>query len=301
MTRRDLIDLLLLAAIWGGSFLFMRLSAAEFGPFALAGLRVAGASLVLLPLLVQQGQLAVLRQYWQPLAVVGFANSALPFLCFAYAALHISAGLASIFNAATPLFTAAIAWLWLRERLGASRSLGLAIGFAGVVGLAANKAGFKPGVEGWGATLAIAACITATLCYGFAANYTRRALAGVPPLVSATGSQLGAAAVLLPLAGWFWPAGLPSATAWISAGLLAVLCTGVAYVLYFRLIARVGASNAVTVTFLIPAFAVAWGALFLGEPLTLAMGLGCAVIVTGTALATGFVRWPRPAPALRRE
>ena len=292
MTRRDLFDLILLAAIWGGSFLFMRLGAAEFGPAALAGLRVCGAALVLVPLLIRQRQLAALRAHAVPLVVVGLSNSAIPFLCFGYAALHISAGLSSIFNAATPLFTALIAWLWLRERLGSGRALGLAIGFAGVVGLAANKAGFKPGAEGWSATLAIAACITATLCYGFAANYSRRRLAGVAPMVSAAGSQLGAALLLLPLAVVFWPARMPGATAWISAGLLALLCTGLAYVLFFRLIARVGPANAVTVTFLIPAFAVAWGALFLGEPLTLAMGLGCAVIVTGTALATGFVKGP---------
>ena len=113
------------------------------------------------------------------------------------------------------------------------------------------------------ATLAIAACITATLCYGFAANYSRRRLVGVPPMVSAAGSQLAAGVLLLPLAAAFWPAQMPSAKAWVSVALLAALCTGVAYVLYFRLIARVGAGNAVTVTFLIPAFAVAWGALFL--------------------------------------
>lgn len=288
MKTSDLSELVLLAALWGASFLFMRLGAGEFGPVALAAVRVAGATLFLLPLMLARGQLGVLRRHWRSIAVVGLINSALPFLFYSFAALSITAGLSSIFNAATPLFGAVIAWLWLRDRLAPARVAGLAIGFAGVLWLAWDKASFKPGGSGW----AVVACLCATLCYGLAASFTKRHLAGVAPLAVATGSQLSAALVLALPAWWWWPAKLPSGTAWGAAALLAVLCTGVAYVLYFRLIAHIGAANAITVTFLIPLFAVLWGWVALAEQPTPAMALGGAVILLGTALATGVLRPP---------
>ncbi|MBX3607578.1 MAG: DMT family transporter [Piscinibacter sp.] len=286
MRPADLGELFALAALWGASFLFMRLGAAEFGPVALAAVRVAGATLCLLPLLAWRGQMDVLRRHWRPIFIVGLTNSALPFLLFSYAALSISAGLSSIFNAATPLFGAVIAWIWLKDRLTPPRVLGLAIGFAGVLGLAWEKASFKPGGSGW----AIVACLAATLCYGLSASFTKKHLAGVAPLAVAAGSQLSAALLLALPALWWWPARLPSATSWAAAALLALLCTGVAYVLYFRLIAHIGAANAITVTFLIPAFAVLWGWWFLGETPSAAMAVGCAVILLGTGLATGVIR-----------
>jgi len=145
--------------------------------------------------------------------------------------------------------------------------------------------------------LAVAACLCATLMYGFSANFTRRHLAGVPSMALAAGSQAGAGLLLIPLMVTHWPQVPPSRLAWLAAGLLAVLCTGLAYVLYFRLISRVGASNAMTVTFLIPAFAVLWGALFLGETLSATMVGACAVILLGTALVTGLLPRRRPAGA----
>lgn len=295
MKSRDLAELLALAALWGASFLFMRLGAGEFGPVALAGLRVIGATLFLLPLLVARGQLAALRAHWRAIFAVGIANSALPFLAYSYAALSITAGLSSIFNASTPLWGALIAWLWLKDRPTAWWALGLVIGFAGVLWLAWDKASFKPGADGLSSGWAVVACLAATLLYGWSANFAKRHLGGAPPLAVATGSQLSAAVVLLPPMWWWWPAQTPSATAWIAVALLAVACTGVAYVLYFRLIAQVGPANAISVTFLIPVFAVLWGWMFLGEKLTLAMLLGCAVILIGTALATGLLRDRRAA------
>jgi drug/metabolite transporter (DMT)-like permease len=285
MKSADLAELVTLAAIWGASFLFMRLGAGEFGPVALAAVRVAGAALVLLPLLHWRGQFGELRRHWRDIFVVGVTNSALPFLCFGYAALSISAGLSSIFNASTPLWGALIAWWWLRDRPGAARLLGLAIGFAGVIGLAWEKASFKPGGSGW----AIVACLAAATLYGVSAAYAKKRLQGVAPMAVAAGSQLSAALVLaLPAALW-WPSTVPSMQAWVMVALLAVLCTGAAYLMYFRLIAHVGPANAIAVTFLIPAFAVLWGWLFLAEPLTAAMVVGCAVILLGTALATGVL------------
>lgn len=294
MKASDLGELLALAALWGASFLFMRLGAGEFGPVALAGLRVVGATLFLLPLLALRGQAAALRAHWKPLLAVGLANSALPFLAYSYAALAITAGLSSIFNASTPLWGALIAWMWLKDRPTRWRALGLAIGFAGVLWLAWDKASFRAGADGPSTGGAVVACLAATLLYGWSANFTKRHLAGVPPLAVATGSQLSAALVLVPPMWWWWPTQMPSATAWVAVGLLAVACTGVAYVLYFRLIANLGPAKAISVTFLIPVFAVVWGWMFLGEGLTLAMLLGCAVILLGTALATGLLK-PRQA------
>ena len=285
MRRRDIVELLALAALWGGSFLFMRVAVPAFGPLALAFLRVFGAALMLVPLLAARGELASLRRHWRPIAVVGFVNSALPFLCFAYAALTINAGVSAIFNSATPLFAAIVAWLWLGDRMTPLRIAGLAIGFSGVLWIGWDKADFGPG----GSAAAIGACLLATMSYGIAPSLTKRRLGGVPPLAVAAGSQVAAAIFLAVPALLAWPAQAPSAPAWGMVALLAFFGTGLAYLLYFRLIANAGPANAVAVTYLIPIFAVAWGGLFLGERLTLPLIAGCAVIFVGTALATGML------------
>jgi drug/metabolite transporter (DMT)-like permease len=290
MTPRDVTELLALAALWGASFLFMRLGAAEFGPVALSALRVGIATLALLPLLLWLGQAQSLRTHWRAIAVVGVVNSALPFVLFSLAALAINAGLSSIFNATAPLWGALIARAWLGERLTRLRVAGLLIGFVGVLWLAWDKASLKPGEHGVSAGVAIAACLAATLCYGFGANYAKRRLDGVPALTVATGSQLAATVALLPPAAWLWPAKAPSAAAWANVAGLALACTALAYLLYFRLIAHLGAARAITVTFLIPVFGLFWGAVFLGEALTPSMLLGCSVILLGTALTTGVLR-----------
>ena len=285
MRRRDVAELLALAALWGASFLFMRVAVPAFGPIALAFLRVFGAALLLVPLLAARGELAALRRHWRPIAIVGVVNSALPFLCFAYAALTINAGVSAIFNSATPLFAAIVAWLWLGDRMTPWRVAGLAVGFAGVLWLGWDKADFGPGGSAW----AIGACLLATMSYGIAPGLTKRRLGGVPPLAVAAGSQVAAAIFLAVPALLAWPAQAPSAPAWGMVALLAFFGTGLAYLLYFRLIANAGPANAVAVTYLIPIFAVAWGGLFLGERLTLPLIAGCAVIFVGTALATGML------------
>ena len=295
MNRRDLAELTLLGALWGASFLFMRLGAAEFGPVALAFLRVAGATLLLLPLLLARGEWPALRQHWRAIAMVGIVNSALPFLLFLVAALVLTTALMAVFNATAPIWTALVAWLWLRDRLAPSRWLGLAIGLAGVVGLSWGKADLRAGAHGISPAWGIAACLLAAVLYGIGANLSRKHLAGVPPMAVAAGSQLSASLVLLLPALAAWPAANPGAAAWGAAAALAMGCTGLAYVLYFRLIAHAGAAHAISVTFLIPAFALLWGWLLLGEQPTGSMLAGCAVILLGTALATGLLRWPRRA------
>lgn len=294
MGPRDITELVFLAMLWGGSFLFMRMGAAEFGPVPLSALRLIGASLLLIPLLLWRCQWQALRQHSRPIFWVGVTNSALPFVCFAYAAPFINAGLMAIFNAATPLFAAVIAWCWLKDQLTPPRVAGLVIGFVGAAGLAWRNSGagmtsFKTGGSGW----AVVACLVASLLYGFSANFTKRRLTGVPPLAVAAGSQLGASLFLLLPAMWLWPAQAPSGPAWVMAALLAFACTGLAYLMFFRLIANVGPSNAITETFLVPLFAVLWGRVFLGEMLTPAMGIGCLVILLGTGLTTGVLHRAR--------
>lgn len=305
MRSRDLTDLLLLAAIWGASFLFMRIAVPAFGAAPLAFVRVAGAALVLLPLLLVRGEVAVLRQRWPALLVLGLSNSALPFLCFGYAMHLLPAALAAIFNAATPLTTALIAWAWLGDPLTRWRSLGLALGFAGVAGLALYKSLSTPGggalaaLQFDGATaLAIGACLLGTLFYGHAGNFAKRHLAGVPAMAMAAGTQLAAALALAVPAALTWPATMPGTRDWLAAAGLAVLASGLAYILYFRLITRVGPTGAASVTFLVPVFATGWGALFLGEQPTLPMLAGGAVILAGTALVLGLLpRGRRAAPS----
>ncbi len=289
MKARDALDLVLLAAIWGASFLFMRIAVPAFGPVPLAFVRVAGAAMMLLPLLAARGELAALRRAWRPLLVVGTTNSALPFVCFGYATLSITAGLASIFNAATPMSSAVFAWAWLKEAMTPWRLLGLALGFAGVLGLAWNKAGLRGSGVDLAVLLAIVACLVGTLLYGFSASFTRRKLAGVPAMALATGSQGAAALLLAPLAWWTWPAAQPGLVPWAAAIASALLSSGLAYVLYFRLIARIGPTNAASVTFLVPVFAVVWGGWLLGEAITAAMVLGGLVIIAGTSLVLGLL------------
>lgn len=291
MKSTDLAELLALAAIWGASFLFMRWGAPEFGALSLAWLRVGLASVALLPLLAwHQGRpsLGLLRRHWRALLALSLVTSALPFALFAYAALHIPAGVSSILNATVPMWSALVAWWWLRQAPTAWRSLGLALGFGGVVLLVWTKTGLGGDARFW----AVLACLLATLNYAISAVGTKRWLDGVPPLVVATGSQLGATLWLTLPGLWAWPATWPGGIAWVSLLALALLCTGVAYILYFRLIARVGPTNAVTVTFLIPVFAVLWGAMFLAEALTWAMLGGGLLVLGGTALALGL--WPKP-------
>jgi drug/metabolite transporter (DMT)-like permease len=285
-----LTEFVLLGALWGASFLFMRLGAAEFGALPTAGMRVGIAALFLLPLLVLRGQWSVLSRHWKKIFVLGMLNSGIPFALYAYALLSISTGLSSLLNATVPLFGALVAWLWLKDRPHGMKILGLLIGFVGVAMLAWGKASFKPNASGLVTGWAVLACLGACLCYGISASFTKRHLGGVPSLVIATGSQLGATLGLALPTLWLWPSQTPSATAWLALLAVGVLCTGVAYVLFFRLIDKVGAAGSLTVTFLIPVFAVFYGVVFLGESVTAWMLICGTVILLGTALSMGLLK-----------
>jgi len=285
-----LTEFVLLGAIWGASFLFTRLGAAEFGALPTAGLRVGIAALFLLPLLLLHGQWPALSRHWKKIFVLGMLNSGIPFALYAYALLSITTGLSSLLNATVPLFGALIAWFWLKDRPHGMKILGLLVGFVGVAMLAWGKASFKPNASGLVTGWAVLACLGACLCYGISASFTKRYLAGVPSLVIATGSQIGATLGLALPTLWLWPSQTPGSTAWLALLAVGVLCTGVAYVLYFRLIDKVGAAGSLTVTFLIPVFAVFYGVVFLGESVTAWMLICGTIILCGTALSMGLLK-----------
>ena len=295
MTARSMVELVVLAALWGASFLFMRVAAPELGALPLAALRVGIATAVLLPVLAARGGLGDLRGRGRQLLVVGLLNSALPFALFSYAALSLTAGMSAILNATTPLWGGLVAHLWLKDRLTPGRVAGLLIGFGGVAFLVFGRASLQPG----GGALAVVAVLTATLSYGIAASYTKKRLGGLNALATSFGSLAASTLLLLPLGALTWPDGPVSARAWLAVVVFAVFCTAIAYIIFFRLIAAVGPARAIAVTFLIPAFAILWGALFLGEPLTGRMAVGALIVVAGTALTTGAVKLPGSARAAR--
>lgn len=293
MKARDLADLLLLAAIWGASFLFMRVAVLEFGAIAMVELRVAIAAAMLLVFLAWRGALSQLRSHAAPMFLVGVINSALPFVLFGYALLTIPVGIASIINGVMPIWTALLAWLVLRERLRITQWFGLVLGVAGVAVLVWDKLAFGRDPHAVAVMLAIGACLLATVLYAVAALFARRKLAGVDASATAAGSQLGATLALLPFTFGSWPANAPGTGAWSATIALGLVCTGLAYLLYFRLIKRAGTVWASSVTLLVPVFATAWAAVFLGEPITPRLLVGGAIVLTGTALALGLVGAPR--------
>lgn len=288
MRRHDLLALLLLAAMWGGSFLFMRVAVPEFGPGPLMELRVGLAALALLPLAILRGCLPQILRRWKAILVVGALNAAIPFLMYAYAAQSLGAGFMAVTNAVTPVWGAVISWWWLKDRLPWGRALGLAIAVSGIVILVWDKLDFGAGGDG----PAVLAAISAPLFYGIAANWTKRYLSDVDALSNATGSMGSAAVLLAPFAIMDWPTQAVSWNAWAATIALALVCTSMAYIIFFRLIANVGPTGAVSVTFLVPLFGVLWGVWFLDEVLTPQIMSGAAVVLAGTALALGLVRWP---------
>jgi len=277
------LELIALAAIWGASFLFMRIAATDFGAFALVEVRLALGAAVLLPFL-WQARARFTRAHWLRLALIGSINSATPFVLFAWAAQRSPAGIGAICNAMAVLFTALVAFLFYGERIGPRRALGLLSGFVGVVVLASGK------VAGASIGVAVAAGTLAALLYGIAANLVRRHLADLPAAAVAAATLLCASLMVAPLAIATWPTTPIPPASWLSAVLLGVVCTGAAFVLYYRLIQRIGAPRAVTVTYLVPLFGVAWAWALLAEPLTTTMAVAGALILGGVAMSQQAVK-----------
>ena len=281
-----LIELISLAAIWGASFIFMRIGSPEFGPFLFMALRTLTASLFLLPLVYIAKQQKALNGYKLKMLFVGQLNTAIPFVLFGYATLTLAAGTTSVLNGTAPMFGAIVAYLWLKEKLSFSASIGLFIGFVGVYFLVFDKVTvnetnmIKPAI----------AVLIAAFCYGFSANYAKKYLSGINPIALAAGSQISASLTLIPISLFFLPTTMPSSEAFTSVVLLGVVCTGIAYIIFFRLIANLGPARAMSVTYLIPAFGLLWGSLFLDETISQWMIIGYALILTGVALTTGLLK-----------
>lgn len=324
MRASDMAMLVGLAAIWGGSFLCMRLSAPELGIPVLVGFRVLVAGAVLLPLLFvkaadgngQRWRIALQRL--PALALLGLLNSSLPFALLGFTTATLNAGLASIINATVPFFATLIAWVWLGERPGRTQWIGLTVGFAGVAVLVWPKfaASALPSSTPVGtiAVVAVGTGLLAALLYGFSAIYTKKILKGIEPMtVAATGTLCAAVWSVFPAGAMLLGAhtaddpadfaarmrmfgGAPkplmevSATAWIAATVLGVVCTAFAYVLFYRLFKTIGPTKAITVTFLIPVFGVLWGAVFLHERLTIYTAVGGTMILVGMSLVTGLIK-----------
>lgn len=283
MRPSDLVRLLALAALWGASFLFIRIAAPVMGPVLLIEVRVLLAGLTLLGLALVTGKDLQFRRYWRQYAVIGVVNSAIPFVLIAVASLRLPASLAAILNATTPLFGAIFAFIWLREPLTPRKVSGLFLGFLGVAVLA----GWAPMSLSTGVVLAAVCSLLGAASYGLAGVYTKARATGAPAFGMAVGSQLAASLALLPLVPFTLPPGPPGRVAILSVLALAFFCTALAYLLYFRLVVDVGPLRALTVTFLVPIFATLWGALFLKEQVTISMVLGCAMILGGTGLILG--------------
>jgi drug/metabolite transporter (DMT)-like permease len=283
MSLPSLVRLLALSAIWGASFLFMRMGAPVLGPTALIAGRVFFAALFLAIVGAVLRKPLDARRNAGHYVVLGLFNSALPFLLFAFSARTLSASLMAILNATAPIWGAVIGAVWTRTALSARSLLGLALGVGGV----ALLVGFDPSTLRAGAPLAIALALAASFSYGIATNYAKSAKK-VEPFANAHGSMWAATLLVAPLLPFAPPPQMPGPAIALSVLALGVVCSGIAYLLYFRLIADIGAASALTVTFLVPVFGVLWGHLILGEPLGWNTLAGAAIVIVGTALVTGF-------------
>jgi drug/metabolite transporter (DMT)-like permease len=280
MRTADIVRLLFLAAIWGGSFIFMRVLAPVLGPVVTADLRVLIAGIALV------GYFYVIkfdpewRRYWPQYLLIGAVNSALPFFLFSFAALHIPASFSVILNSTSPLFGAIFATVWLKDKMTARKVLGLLVGTGGVVLIVKIGAFNRDPMFFW----SIAACTLAAFCYGFTAAYIKKYCGGVKSMAIAGASQLAAGVILLPAIPLAPIRGDVTLVVGVLVVCFALLCSAVAYLLYYRLIADVGPTKALTVTFLMPVFGMFWGAVILSESVTWPMIAGTALIFLGTGL-----------------
>ena len=283
MSRRDLLTLVLLSALWGASFLFYRIAAPLVGPIVLAEARTVIAFIALAPLL-KQDHWAAIRKHWKPLVFLGIGNGAIPYSLIAYAELTLTAPVASILNAASVIFAAVIAWVVVKEAMPPRRIVGLALGLLGVAVVV--------GLSGYASTrlfwLAVAAMTVASFSYAASSVHTRRSLSGNLPLTLAAGQQLTSSIVLAPLALAKLPAANFTLRGVLAMIALGTMSTAVAYILYFRLIASAGPTNTSAVTLIVPVFGTLWSWVFRGESLTWGAGFGALIIAVGVALVTGL-------------
>ncbi len=278
MKTTDTLLLIVLAAIWGSSFMFMRATVDAFGPIALITVRVGVAALFLSLFLLQLKRRKEFLAHWQHLAWIGVINSALPFVLFSYASISLTGGNVSLLNTMTPVFTAIIAHYWLKDKMSSPQIMGLIICIIGLIILVWDKLD----ITGSSSLLAILAGICAPLFYGFASNSTKKYLSDVSPLTATAGSLLFATLFMLLFLPFFMPEiSHISHRDWAYAIILGLVCTAIAYLIFFKLIHDIGPSRAVSVTFLIPIFAFIWGYLVLDEVVTPKMWGATVIIIIG--------------------
>lgn len=289
MTKGDIIRLLLLGAIWGSSFLFMRVLAPAIGPLMTVEIRLLISGLALLAGFAAFGYNFEVKKYWKQYAIIGAINCVVPFNLYAYASLHIPASCMAILNSTTPMFGVIFSALWLGDKLTPNKILGLLMGSSGVA-LVAGAGATAAGIDSHYIPASIA-CLIGSACYAIAVIYIKRHAQGIKPVGVATCSQLAAVIILLPTFAAFPPIAQFTPAIIGCLLMLSLVCSAIAYLLYFRLVES-GASKALTVTFLVPGFGMVWGALFLNEQVTPAMLAGCVLILLGTASVVGLFRKP---------
>ena len=284
MRPRDLGALMLLGALWGGSFLFIRVAVPALGPFVLMELRVGLAVVALTLYAVVVGRLSKLRSRWREFLIIGTVNTAIPFSLIAAAEIYLTASLAAILNSTTVLFTALVAAVWMGDPLTRRKVVGVILGIVGVAVLV----GWDPIELSGVILLSVGAMLAASLSYALGAVYIKRTFKGIPPLSMSLGQLTGGAIILLPLAAASLPGERPSAAVTLCVLGLALLSTAVAYLLYFRLIENVGPTSTVTVTLLVPLFGLLFGVLLLDEPFGWGTLTGLAIILSSVTLVTGI-------------
>ncbi|EEY99921.1 permease [Vibrio sp. RC586] len=283
MSLMNLLQLLCLAAIWGGSFLFMRVAAHSFGPAFLIEARVAFAAISLFLVAQLLKKSLSIRQYWCHFLILGLINTAIPFLLFAYAALTLNVSTLSILNSTAPIWGAVIGFFWHGTPLTRKALAGLLLGVTGV----AVIVGWDIAAIGSGATLPIICAALAAGSYGLATNYTKQA-PQISAFENAHGSMWAACIWVAPLMLFIPLRQIPSNLEWTAVIALGVICTGLAYLIYFRLVKEIGAASTLSVTFLIPVFGILWGYWILDEPVGLNTLIGTVLVLAGTMLVTGF-------------
>lgn len=281
----DIARLLLLAALWGGSYAFMRVVAPVFGGFGTMWLRISIAGVALLGFALLTREDLQFRLWWKKYLFLGLLNSALPFGLIAFAMKTLPAGYAAILNAIAPFFAALFAARMLDERLTPPRMLGMLLGFIGVV-LVMNLGDLALTRE---TLTAVAAMVIATCSYGYIIVYTKQKMQGAPGMGLAVGSMLLPAMLLAPIGVMTIPPIFPPMPVVLSLMGLAIFCSAIAYLLYFRLIRDIGPTRAISVTFLVPVFGVLWGAIFFGEALNGGTIFGGTIVLVGVALVFGML------------
>jgi drug/metabolite transporter (DMT)-like permease len=284
----DLARMVALAALWGGSYLFMRFSVPHVGAeWVVEGRTLAGGLVLAAFILVTRRGFALAR-HWRGYAVIGIAGVAIPFWLIGTAVKTIDASTAAILNATSPIFSAIVASIWIRERLTFEKLAGIALSIAGIAVLV----GWTPKPMSAAELFACSQSLMACACYGWVSVFTKVHLKEAPSSAISAVSCLVAAGALAPFTPWAAVAAPVPALAWVSVLALGVFSTGVAFILYYRLIGDLGPVRALMVTLLIPVFGILWGVLLLGEPVTPGRIAGCAIVLAGCALALGLLRLP---------